>query len=198
MMSLVLASQSPRRRELLATLGVEFDAISVDIDETPQPNEDPQAYVRRLGIQKAQAGLKSLSRPDAFVLGSDTAVVIDGRILGKPASKPDFLSTMNRLSGQTHQVMSSVALVNQAQVWSEVVITDVRFAQTDQALHEAYWATGEPHDKAGGYGIQGMGSVLVERISGSYSNVVGLPLRETAKILGKAGLLIWQGSLLLK
>jgi septum formation protein len=196
-MALILASQSPRRRELLGTLGVEFTACSVDIDETPHEHESPEDYVHRLGLEKAREGLNQRGGAKDWVLGSDTTVVNEGRILGKPVSKTDFISMMQGLSGRTHQVLTSVALVSSNQAISETVRTDVTFIElTDQAI-EHYWETGEPQDKAGGYGIQGLGSVFVRSIEGSYSNVVGLPLHETAKILSKAGLPIWNGRLLL-
>ncbi|MEJ2043754.1 MAG: Maf family protein [Reinekea sp.] len=197
-MKLILASQSPRRRELLATLGVRFDTLSADIDETPLCDEQPVDYVRRLGLEKAAAGLALADNADAvWVLGSDTSVVADNRILGKPESRDEFGSMMSLLSGRTHQVMSSIALVSTAATFSEVVITEVRFTVLSDELIEHYWRSGEPHDKAGGYGIQGLGSVLVESILGSYSAVVGLPLFETARLLGKAGLPVWQGALVL-
>lgn len=196
-MTLILASQSPRRRELLASLGVDFECHAVDIDESVIGPEAAVDYVRRLGLEKARAGLEQ--RPDAdWVLGSDTTVVIDDQILVKPESQRDFQDMMQRLSGRTHQVLSSVALVGSQDENVIVVKTDVTFMTLTQEQMDRYWETGEPHDKAGGYGIQGLGGVFVREIRGSYSNVVGLPLHETAKILGRAGLLIWQGRLCLE
>lgn len=197
-MALILASQSPRRRELLGTLGVQFSACSVDIDETPHANEIPENYVQRLGLEKARVGLQQHGSEGDWVLGSDTTVVSQGAILGKPISKADFVSMMQSLSGQSHQVLTSVALVSSGKEYSEIVRTDVSFIELTELEIEQYWETGEPLDKAGGYGIQGFGSVFVRSIEGSYSNVVGLPLHETAKILSKAGLPIWNGRLLLK
>jgi septum formation protein len=198
MMALFLASQSPRRRELLATLGVEFKLISADIDETPLPSEDPEDYVRRLAIEKASAGLQLCdASKTAWVLGSDTSVIVDNQILGKPESKQHFVEMMALLSDREHQVLTSIALVSADQMYSDVITTSVRFIPLSTNLIDQYWETGEPQDKAGGYGIQGFGSALVAQIQGSYSAVVGLPLHETAKILSKAGLPIWNGALLL-
>ncbi len=197
-MQLILASQSPRRKALLSSLGVSFDVLAADIDETPQPNEYPRDYVERLGLEKAEAGLLVAGKPgNTWVLGSDTAVVIDDQILGKPSSKDDFIDMMQALSGRTHKVMSSIALVSDSNRLSDVVITDVRFSKLSEQMIEQYWLSNEPQDKAGGYGIQGLGSILVEEISGSYSAVVGLPLFETARLLGRAGLPVWQGALIL-
>ena len=197
-MNLILASQSPRRRQLLADLGVGFDTLTADIDETPLAQEQPYDYVHRLGLEKARVGLQKAGSPaNTWVLGSDTAVVIDQLILGKPTSLSDFKAMMALLSGRTHQVMTSLALVSSAQQFSDVVVTDVRFNDLSAELIEKYWATGEPQDKAGGYGIQRFGSVLIAHISGSASAVAGLPMYETAKMLGKAGLPIWQDTLVL-
>ncbi len=193
---LVLASQSPRRRELLATLGVEFETISCDIDESVLNNEEPEAYVIRLAVEKAQAGFRSLEvEGETWVLGSDTSVVSGREILGKPVSKADFQRMMILLSDKQHRVLTSVALVNNNQVFTDLVQTSVTFmALTDEQV-DAYWESGEPCDKAGGYGIQGYGSAFVTDIQGSYSAVVGLPLHQTAKILGKAHLPIWQSNI---
>ena len=195
MMSLVLASASPRRRDLLASLGVEFNALAVDIDESVRANEAAYDYVLRLAIEKAQAALNGDDR--TWVLGSDTSVVVDNQILGKPTSKAHFADMMRQLSGRTHQVMTSVALVSSQQVFTDVVISDVSFIELSDQHIEQYWLTNEPADKAGGYGIQGFASVFVQQIRGSYSAVVGLPLHETTKILSKAGLPVWNGALLL-
>jgi septum formation protein len=130
-------------------------------------------------------------------LGSDTSVIVDNQILGKPESKSHFIEMMNLLSGRKHQVLTSIALVSSAQEFADVITTDVYFIPLSATIIDQYWATGEPKDKAGGYGIQGFGSALVAQIQGSYSAVVGLPLHQTAKILSKAGLPIWNGALLL-
>jgi len=198
MSNLILASQSPRRKELLSSLGVEFKTISADIDESVRDGEAADDYVNRLALEKAKAGLGMLTSADAtWVLGSDTAVVMGEVILGKPTSKQDFMSMMRRLSGRTHSVLTSIALVSSEVALVELVETKVSFIALTEAQIESYWRSGEPQDKAGGYGIQGLASVFIERIEGSYSAVVGLPLHETAKILSKANLPIWQGELLL-
>ena len=197
-MSLFLASQSPRRRELLATIGIDFKVLSADIDETPLHSESPAVYVERLALEKAREGIRQCdSHSSDWVLGSDTSVIVDNQILGKPESKSHFIDMMNLLSGRKHQVLTSIALVSSAQEFADVITTDVYFIPLSATIIDQYWATGEPNDKAGGYGIQGFGSALVAQIQGSYSAVVGLPLHQTAKILSKAGLPIWNGALLL-
>lgn len=187
---LVLASSSPRRRELLQQIGVEFEVRVNPVDETPLAAEKPADYVRRLAIIKAQASVQADdTRP---VLGADTTVVCNGEILGKPANLGDAKRILGMLSGRAHQVMTAIALVQGEQIQSEVVVTDVVFRNLSDAEIEAYWATGEPSDKAGAYGIQGKGAVFVVRIEGSYSAVVGLPLAETAALLTKSGVPLWQ------
>lgn len=193
MTTLYLASASPRRRELLAQIGVSFTTHVVPIDETPQPGEAPAAYVERLALAKAQAALGTLDdRHDAVVLGSDTAVVLDGRILGKPVDREDALATLAALSGREHQVLTAVALVSGARAEARVVASTVRFKALDRTQLEAYWATGEPRDKAGSYGIQGLAAVFVSQMQGSYSAVVGLPLCETAELLAQFAIPCWQ------
>lgn len=188
---LYLASGSPRRRELLAQIGVPFSVVSAPIDETPLPNESAPAYVERLARAKAAAGLACLEGP-AVVLGADTAVVLDGRILGKPENREDALAMLADLSGREHQVLTAVALDDGQRVHSFCVTSTVRFRaiSTDEA--QRYWASGEPADKAGGYAVQGLGAVFVTGLSGSYSAVVGLPLCETADLLGQFGIACWQ------
>ena len=194
MMTLVLASQSPRRRELLASLGVEFQTHSVDIDESVRIGEAADHYVSRLAVEKARAGLAHCTEAQ-WVLGSDTTVAIDGQILVKPESEADYQAMMHTLSGRTHQVYTAVALVSQQAEYETRVCTEVTFADLADEHIQQYWQTGEPADKAGGYGIQGLGAIFVKEIRGSYTNVVGLPLHETAQLLGQAGLPIWQGRL---
>lgn len=201
MTQLYLASQSPRRRELLSKLGVSFETFSVDLDETVLPNEEAHPYVERLALAKAQAGYDRLpieQQKKAVVLGSDTTVAIDEHILGKPESFETFHAMMQRLSGKAHQVMTGVALVSAQQKEAIVVTANVEFADLSDELIAEYWATGEPQDKAGGYGIQGLGAVLVTGLQGSHSAVVGLPLRETAQLLGRFNIPIWQGAHLLR
>ncbi|MCC2617652.1 Maf family protein [Aestuariibacter halophilus] len=188
---LILASQSPRRRELLAQLGVSFTTLPADIDETVMTAELPDAYVARLAEQKAAAVRQQVAVSD-WVLGSDTAVVIDGQILGKPADEAEFRSMMLRLSGKQHQVLTAVALIGQTGTTLKVVTTDVTFdVLTDAQIHW-YWQTSEPKDKAGGYGIQGLGGQFVKHINGSYSAVVGLPLCETRQLLEQAGVELYE------
>ncbi|WP_374325556.1 Maf family protein [Aquipseudomonas alcaligenes] len=193
MASLHLASASPRRRELLAQIGVPFVTLIASIDETALPGEPAERYVERLAREKALAGLAALSDPaDAVVLGADTAVVLDGRILGKPADRAECLATLTALSGREHQVLTAVALASAQRIESRVVASRVRFRPLRAGEAEAYWATGEPCDKAGSYGIQGLAAVFVSQLEGSYSAVVGLPLCETAQLLGEFGIPCWQ------
>ncbi|HSX71134.1 MAG TPA: Maf family protein [Pseudomonas sp.] len=193
MAMLHLASGSPRRRELLAQIGVPFVTLIASIDETALPGEPAERYVERLAREKAQAGLTTLKDKDqAVVLGADTAVVLDGRILGKPESRADALATLAALSGREHQVLTAVALVDAQRVESRVVASRVRFRTLRPGEAEAYWDTGEPRDKAGSYGIQGLAAVFVSQLEGSYSAVVGLPLCETAQLLEKFGIPCWQ------
>ncbi|ANI36175.1 septum formation protein Maf [Pseudomonas sp. JY-Q] len=191
MTPLYLASGSPRRRELLTQIGVPFIVISAPIDESPLPSESAPAYVERLARAKAAAGLARIDGP-AVVLGADTAVVLDGRILGKPENREDALAMLADLSGREHQVLTAVALDDGQRVHSFCVTSTVRFRaiSTDEA--QRYWASGEPADKAGGYAVQGLGAVFVTGLSGSYSAVVGLPLCETADLLGQFGIACWQ------
>lgn len=193
MAELFLASASPRRRELLAQIAVPCVTQIASIDETPLPAEPAAVYVERLALEKARAGLRALGeRADAVVLGADTAVVLDGRILGKPADFAESREMLLSLSGRSHQVMTAVALVGAGRESSRVVTSEVGFRTLGEAEIEAYWASGEPCDKAGSYGIQGLAAVFVNRVQGSYSAVVGLPLCETAEMLGQFGIACWQ------
>ncbi|HIQ42700.1 Maf family protein [Ectopseudomonas khazarica] len=193
MAELFLASASPRRRELLAQIAVPCVTQIASIDETPLPAEPAAVYVERLALEKARAGLRALGeRADAVVLGADTAVVLDGRILGKPADFAESREMLLSLSGRSHQVMTAVALVGAGRESSRVVTSEVSFRTLGEAEIAAYWASGEPCDKAGSYGIQGLAAVFVNRVQGSYSAVVGLPLCETAEMLGQFGIACWQ------
>lgn len=193
MPQLYLASSSPRRRELLTQIGLSFHLVSGNIDETPQDGETPAAYVERLARGKALAGLTMLAqRPDVCVLGADTAVVLDGRILGKPADREDSLAMLRALSGRQHQVLTAVAVADRDRCKVRVVTSLVSFRNVSEAEAEAYWATGEPQDKAGGYAIQGLAAIFVNRVEGSYSGVVGLPLCETAELLADFAIPCWQ------
>lgn len=193
MPQLYLASSSPRRRELLTQIGLSFHLVSGNIDETPQDAETPAAYVERLARGKALAGLTMLAqRPDVCVLGADTAVVLDGRILGKPVDREDSLAMLRALSGRQHQVLTAVAVADRDRCEVRVVASSVSFRRICEAEAEAYWATGEPQDKAGGYAIQGLAAIFVSRVEGSYSAVVGLPLCETAELLADFSIPCWQ------
>lgn len=193
MSPLYLASGSPRRRELLTQIGVPYTALSAEIDETPFADEQPLAYVERLARGKAQAGLASLSAAsEACVLGADTAVVLDGRILGKPLDEADARAMLTALSGREHQVLTAVAVANRQGSEALVVSSYVRFRPIRAEEIQAYWASGEPRDKAGSYAIQGLAAIFVEALQGSYSGVVGLPLCETAELLSRFGIPCWQ------
>jgi len=188
---LYLASGSPRRRELLTQIGVPFTVVSAPIDESPLPDESAPAYVERLARAKAAAGLARVEGP-AVELGADTAVVLDGRILGKPKNREDAMAMLADLSGREHQVLTAVALSDGLHTQSLCVTSKVRFRAISADEAQRYWASGEPVDKAGGYAIQGLGAVFVTGLSGSYSAVVGLPLSETAELLGTFGIACWQ------
>lgn len=186
---LLLASKSPRRAELLSQINVEFEQISLDTDETPKENELPHELVVRLACQKAQAGL--LIKPQRTVLGSDTIVVVDGDILGKPKDFNDSKRMLELLSGRTHQVLSAVSLADGHRVRSRLSRSDVTFRPVTDLEIERYWVTGEPCDKAGSYAIQGLAATFVTHISGSYSGVMGLPLFETAELLAEFDISGW-------
>ncbi|WP_148863437.1 Maf family protein [Marinobacter fonticola] len=191
MRPVVLASASPRRRELLEQIGLPFSVAPVDIDETPLPGERPDHYVERLARQKAEAGLAGADDSDSLVIGSDTTVVCDDRIMGKPASEAEAAEMLALLSGRTHKVMTAVALAGEYGCYARLAVTEVRFRKITDGEIAAYWQTGEPADKAGGYGIQGRGAVFVDGLWGSYSAVVGLPLQETAELFEEAGQPVW-------
>ena len=187
---LYLASASPRRRQLLEQLGLRFEVMPADVDEAPGAGEAPADYVSRLAQTKARAVVARL-KPAALVLAADTAVVLEGAILGKPRDRADGLAMLARLSGRRHQVLSAVALAKQGEPSLALSESWVTFRRIDPAEAEAYWETGEPGDKAGAYGIQGQGAVFVERLEGSYSGVMGLPLFETMELLLRAGVSVF-------
>ena len=180
---LILASASPRRRELLTQLGVGYVCDPADIDETPHAHETPQDYVQRMAQEKAAVVAGRYPAPECAVLAADTTVVPDDRILGKPRDHFHGLAILARLSGRRHSVFTAVCLHGPAGSICELVATEVDFVQLSRETCEAYLATEEPWDKAGAYGIQGLGGAFVRSIQGSYSNVVGLPLGETWKLL---------------
>ena len=184
---LVLASASPRRSELLTQLGVEFQVHPADIDESVARDELPGDYVERMAREKAAAVVSLYSANEYCVLAADTTVVIDGDVLGKPRDHLDGLAMLARLSGRMHEVITALCLAGNGDTVSQQVTTRVLFASLDRETCEAYLSTDEPWDKAGAYGIQGLGGALVARIEGSYSNVVGLPLHETWQMLYQQG-----------
>lgn len=178
---IVLASASPRRRELLSQVGVQFTVQTADIDETPLPGEDHRTYTQRLAEAKARIVLNS--NPDSIVIGADTTVTIDGHLLGKPQDALDAERMLQRLQGRAHQVSTGVAVLSRTQTLLHVETTDVVVAPMSAEDIRLYVATGEPMDKAGGYGIQGNFAQWIPRIEGDYFNVVGLPLAAVAAML---------------
>lgn len=184
-----LASGSPRRKELLLQLGYQFDIVVPNIEEEQQAGELPLDYVERLSREKAQEGIKLISSiPTASqlpVLGADTIVVVDDQVLEKPNNYADCQRMLRLLSNRQHQVMTSVTVATSAHHHSKVVVTDVWFKSLTEQEIEAYWQTGEPCDKAGGYGIQGIGGRFVSHINGSFHAVMGLPLYETDELLNQ-------------
>jgi septum formation protein len=188
-----LASGSPRRRELLERLGYRFAVVAAPIEEVPREGEAAIDYVRRMALGKARAGRAILAPGDArAVLAADTEVEIDGRILGKPQSLADLQRMLGLLSGREHRVLSAVALDDGRADALAVTVTTVRMRVLQDAEIRAYWSSGEPRDKAGGYAIQGLAAEFVTGIEGSYTGVVGLPLAETAALLRERGIEGWQ------
>ena len=182
---LYLASQSPRRRELLEQIGVSYKVIQVDVDETWHPGETAEDYVQRIALAKASAG--HVDHPRQPVLGADTSVVLDGQPLGKPGDREEALEMLLALSGRDHVVLSAVALIYEKHYY-RLSESHVQFRRIGREEAMAYWDTGEPADKAGAYAIQGLGALFIRHISGSYSGIMGLPLYETGEILTEAGL----------
>lgn len=181
-----LASRSPRRRELLHQIGVEFSQVDVAVDESVNDAEAPDAYVCRLAVAKAEAGYRRVG--GGSVLGADTAVVLGDEVLGKPRDRDHALAMLASLAGREHRVLSAVALASAAGTTLRLSATKVRFRALGPGEAARYWVTGEAADKAGGYAIQGRAAVFVEAIEGSYSGVVGLPLKETWELLCGAGI----------
>jgi len=189
-----LASGSPRRRELLQQIGVSFRVVGMEVDEAVLPDETPSAYVTRLAAAKAVAGWeRSRDAHQVPVLAADTAVVLDGQILGKPADRKGAEGMLRQLSGRTHEVLTAVALRTTDGLQSRISRSEVTFRSIAAAEAYAYWETGEPSDKAGAYAIQGRGAIFVADLRGSYSGVMGLPLFETAELLRRAGVAHWHG-----
>jgi len=183
---IILASASPRRKELLDQIKVTYKVHPVDLDETPLPDETPLDYVQRLAAEKSAACVAQL-KTEIPVLAADTAVVLGRVIMGKPKDQADALAMLTQLSGKTHQVYSAISLRGREHSLA-VSITEVTFRRLTEQEMLDYWCSGEPVDKAGSYAIQGMGGLFVESIKGSFSGVVGLPLFETAELLSKQGI----------
>jgi septum formation protein len=180
---LYLASTSPRRREILQSLGIDFEVTMVETDESPRIGESAEDLVLRLAIAKAEAATGA-----DFVLGSDTVVVLDDRVLGKPVDADDAVEMLLALSGRSHSVLTAVALRTPNGTRTVLSKTNVWFREIDRDEAIRYWHSGEPADKAGSYGIQGLGGIFVEAINGSYSGVMGLPVFETVELLKSAGI----------
>lgn len=192
---LILASASPRRRELLWQLGVPHQAMAADLDERRLPRETAVECVQRLARQKAEHVWASAGRAAGLaVLGADTEVLLDDELLGKPADREHGLRMLQQLSGRTHRVVTAVTLVSADGLRSQLCESSVRFRELSADECARYWDSGEPRGKAGGYAIQGFGAAFIAELSGSYSSVMGLPLFEVANLLRQAGLPIWQRS----
>jgi septum formation protein len=196
-----LASKSPRRRELLRQIGVEFSLLMLredpvrgpDVSEIVLPGEAAVDYVPRVAREKAMAAQQTMLRrrlPVRVILAADTAVVIDGKILGKPATPAEARTMLHSLSGRTHQVLTSICVCHEEQIWQATQISDVAMGNLSEETIRAYCTTAEPYDKAGGYGIQGFAATFIREIGGSYSGIMGLPLFETAQLLQQAGVRI--------
>jgi len=183
-----LASRSPRRRELLRQIGVSHRTIDIEVDEGVRPGESPSDYVLRVSQDKAVAGLEACRAAERLpVLAADTCVVADGRMLGKPADREEGLWMLRRLSGATHRVYTAVAL-DDGRLATRLSVSEVSFRPLSEPEMAAYWASGEPADKAGGYAVQGRAAQFIRELRGSYSGVMGLPLFETAELLRGAGI----------
>jgi septum formation protein len=189
---LILASASPRRTQLLAQIGVPHEVVPAQLIEQRETGESITACVQRLAESKAlQVFGRLCAREPLWVLGADTAVALDGRMLGKPRDERDGLEMLASLSGRTHQVLSAVALADAGGVRSALSVSQVQLRRIAPAEAARYWASGEPCDKAGAYAIQGLGAIFVQTLQGSYSGVMGLPLFETALLLEQTGVALW-------
>jgi septum formation protein len=181
----ILASASPRRRELLALVGIDHEVRPADVDESPLPGESPVAHAERLARAKAHAVAEQ--EPGAVVIAADTIVVVDGDVLGKPRDRRDAHAMLRRLSGRTHTVLTAIAVARESRTESAVESVDVTFRPLSDDEIDAYIATGEPMDKAGAYGIQGYGATIVERVDGDYFSVMGMGLRRLVELLQRVG-----------
>lgn len=185
-----LASNSPRRQELLSQMGVTFKVIPHFSEEKHNVRETPESFVSRLALEKATDGLLRQTNQQIPVLGSDTAVILDGNILGKPEGKEQAVEMLLSLSNKTHQVLTAVALKNEQKTEQILSTTEVSFSKLTREICENYWQSGEPVDKAGSYGIQGQGALFIRCINGSYSGVMGLPIYETNSLLNRFGIFL--------
>ncbi|MEZ5552594.1 MAG: nucleoside triphosphate pyrophosphatase [Pseudomonadales bacterium] len=185
---IILASASPRRAQLLAQIRIPFEAVASAVDESIHSGELPEDYVCRMARSKAAAG----SRVGRITLAADTIVVTDNRILGKPAGREEAIEMLLTLAGREHRVHTAVAVCNGDRLLVDLVSTRVRFRDISAEEAQRYWESGEPVDKAGGYGIQGIGGIFAASIEGSYSAVVGLPLTETERLLAQMGVDTWR------
>jgi septum formation protein len=186
-----LASRSPRRQELLIQIGVSFELVDADVPEVPAACESPRQFVCRVAGEKARAGLarlRALERPERPVLAADTCVVLDEHILGKPGNRDEAVAMLGKLAGRSHQVLTAVHVCHGDADYPVLSRSRVWFADLTPRQIERYWDSGEPHDKAGAYGIQGRAAAFVSRLEGSYSGVVGLPLYEVAQLLRQIGI----------
>lgn len=182
--AIYLASRSPRRRELLSQMAVDFAVLIADVDESVEPGESPQDYVQRIATEKARAGVSLLAAEDKKpVLAADTAVIVDQTIFGKPVNDDDARRMLKMLSGHTHQVMTALALASENDLKTALSVSEVRFAAMTEAEIDWYIQTGEGRDKAGSYAVQGLGAIFIDQIQGSYSGIMGLPVRETGQLL---------------
>jgi len=192
---LILASQSPRRQQLLGQIGVAFEVMPAEIDERPLPGEAAEAHVRRLAAEKARAVFTSVTVGGGrLVLAADTVVVIDDEILGKPVDADDGIAMLGRLSGRRHTVLTALHMIGpDGRERARLSRSEVDFRALTRGEAEAYWATGEPADKAGAYAIQGVGAIFVESIRGSYTGIMGLPLHDVSVLLSDYGIeLLWK------
>ena len=186
-MRLILASASPRRSELLRSAGFDFEILPADVEETPRAGEPPEAYTRRVALDKARHGWRRAADPSSAVIAADTEVVAEGQILGKPSDDDHAAAMLRRLSASVHDVLTAVVICTDGHELTEVVTTRVGFVRMSDEEIDWYVRTGEPRGKAGGYAIQGYGARFVERIDGSWSNVVGLPVHTVYRLLARAG-----------
>lgn len=190
---LLLASQSPRRRDLLTQMGLRFEIVDVHVSELVCVDETPLKYVQRVAMDKAQAGWDAAAERGLPVLGADTTVVFNQQPLGKPKDREDAINTLLKLSGTEHQVATAVAVVNGEKRAHCLSVSEVVMRQISEADAVAYWNSGEPIGKAGSYGLQGLGAVFIQKVTGSPSGIVGLPLYETAALLAEFGIAVLGG-----